>query len=152
MKFKKLLILLVLSVAVAGFTISSVSAVKHTENVKISSSNSNEYDVYLNDVYFKHITKTTTKNFIITHTIKYTKRVSLDSEESSTEYLTLKAKNPKVKIKSIQVKLANNGLKIWKWKTYKINANSKTIKLGKNERVQKFHLEGMLQTIYKINY
>ena len=122
MKFKRIFLILML-LMVFSLTISSVTA--KTENIKPTNKNSKFYS----DSY-THTIKTTTKNFIITHTMKYEKKM-VDPDSPFTGYVTAKSKNPKIKIKTIKIK-QGNGYKGFKWKTYKINSNKKTIKLGKN--------------------
>ena len=122
MNFKKLFLIIML-VLVLSLSLGSVNA--KTEKVKIGSNT--KYNL---ENPYETIVKTTSKNFIITTSLKYKKKM-VDQDSPFTGYLTVKSKNPKVKINSIQVK-EGNGKKGFKWKTHLINSNNKTIKLGKS--------------------
>ena len=142
MKYKKILLILML---VMVFSLATGSVTAKTENIKIWDDNS----VSSGNSY-KQVVKTTTKNFVITQTLKYAKKM-VDMDSPFTGYLTVKSKNPKIKIKSIKTKIWQNP-KLY-WKTYKINSNKKTIKLGKNTLANVYengHTKPYL--VYIVNY
>jgi len=116
-----------------------------TENVKVTSSSS------FSQTQYKDTIKTSSTNFVITHTMKAVKKF-VNPDSAFVGYVTVKSKNPKIKIKSLLVK-QGNGFKGFKWKTYNINSNKKTVKLGKNTRAM-IHMEGVKGYIlsFKVKY
>jgi hypothetical protein len=116
-----------------------------TENVRIGSNTK-----FGSKPYIK-LDKTSTKNFVITHTMKFTKKDFSIHEDPFTGYLNVKSKNPKIKIKSIDV-MQGNGYKGFKWKTHKINSNKKTITLGKNTLANLYENGVVNPLIYRIKY
>lgn len=82
------------------------------------------------------------KNFVVT---TYSKRNLQNNGKTYVGYVNVKAKNKNIKINTIRLKQGYNG-KGFKYKTYKVNSNKKTIKLGKNIFVAGYG------SVYKIKY
>lgn len=144
MNYKKVFLILML-VMVFSLTVGSVVAKAETVRIKSNTD--------FNDKAYMSVAKTTTKNFVISHTMKFTKKNYDFHSGSFVGYVSVKSKNPKIKIKSIQVKQKNRNLnKSFQWKTYKVNSNKKTVKLGKNTLAMVYQDGEWGQRTYIIKY
>ena len=93
---KKKILLIILLLMVFSLTIGPATA--KTENIKIGDNSKYSESSKAMTV------KTSTQNFIITHTLKFQKK-DFDLDSPFTGYVTVKSKNSKIKIKSLDVQI-----------------------------------------------